>query len=89
MLFFLPLIGAAAGAAIGVLTKRIDDIGITSEQLDTIGKRVGPGTSALFVVNTDTDRDRLAERFHGLGGSLIASNLVPEEEAEVRRAFED
>lgn len=89
VLFFLPLIGAAAGAAIGVLTKRIDDIGITSEQLDTIGKRVGPGTSALFVVNTDTDRDRLAERFHGLGASLIASNLVPEEEAEVRRAFED
>lgn len=89
VLFFLPLIGAAAGAAIGVLTKRIDGIGITSEQLDTIGKRVGPGTSALFVVNTDTDRDRLAERFHGLGASLIASNLVPEEEAEVRRAFED
>lgn len=73
---------------IGVISKRIGDIGITKEQLDTIGKQVGPGSSALFVVNTDSDRDRLAERFHGLGATLIASNLVPVEEAEVRRAFE-
>jgi uncharacterized membrane protein len=88
-LFFLPLIGAAAGAAIGVLAKKMDAVGITKEQLDTIGKEVVPGTSALFVVNHDSDRDRLAERFNGLGGTLIASNLVSGEEDEIRRAFED
>jgi uncharacterized membrane protein len=88
-LFFLPLIGAAAGAAIGVLAKKMDAVGITKEQLDTIGKAVVPGTSALFVVNHDSDRDRLAERFHGLAGSLIASNLVSGEEEEIRRSFED
>lgn len=88
-LFFLPLIGAAAGAAIGVLAKKMDAVGITKEQLDTIGEAVVPGTSALFVVNHDSDRDRLAERFRGLGGALIASNLVSGEEDEVRRAFED
>ncbi|MFB7250686.1 DUF1269 domain-containing protein [Microbacterium sp. NPDC056234] len=88
-LFFLPLIGAAAGAAIGVLAKKMDAVGITKDQLDTIGKAVVPGTSALFVVNHDSDRDRLAERFHGLGGTLIGSNLVSAEEEEIRRAFED
>lgn len=41
------------------------------------------------MVNTDSDRDRLAERFHSLDATLIASSLVPEEEADVRRAFED
>jgi uncharacterized membrane protein len=88
-LFFLPLIGAAAGAAIGVLAKKMDAVGITKEQLERIGAEVVPGTSALFVVNHDSDRDRLAERFNGIGGTLIASNLVSGEEDDVRRAFED
>lgn len=87
-LFFLPLVGAAAGAAIGVLYKRVEAVGISKNQLDTIGQEVGPGSSALFVVNHDSDRDRLAERFRGLDGKLIASNLVSGEEADVRRAFE-
>lgn len=88
-LFFLPLVGAAAGAAIGVLSKRVEAIGISKGQLETIGKEVTPGTSALFVVVRDSDRDRVGERFHGLGARLIASNLVKGEEDEVRRAIED
>ncbi|MFE6734734.1 DUF1269 domain-containing protein [Microbacterium sp. NPDC057650] len=88
VLFFLPLIGAAAGAAIALLVKKMDAVGITKEQLDRIGKEVTPGTSALFVVNTETDRDRLAEHFHGLNGTLIASNLVGVDEDTVRQAFE-
>lgn len=87
-LFFLPLVGAAAGAAIGVLYKRVEAVGISKDQLETIGREVEPGTSALFVVNHDSDLDRLAERFRGLEGRLLASNLVAGEEEDVRRAFE-
>lgn len=46
------------------------------------------GTSALFVVSSDGDRDRLAERFRGQNATLIASNLVQGEVEDVRRAFE-
>lgn len=87
-IFFLPLVGAAAGAALGVLHKRVEAIGISKDQLETIGQQVVPGTSALFVVNHDSDRDRLAERFRGLDGTLVSSNLVSGEEEDVRRAFE-
>ena len=88
-IFFLPLVGAAAGAAIGVLRKRVEAIGISNDQLETIGEQVVKGTSALFVVNHDSDLDRLAERFRGLDGTLVASNLVAGEEEDVRRAFEE
>lgn len=87
-IFFLPLVGAAAGAALGVLHKRVEAVGISKSQLETIGEQVVPGTSALFVVNHDSDRDRLAERFRGLDGTLVSSNLVSGEEEDVRRAFE-
>lgn len=87
-LFFLPVLGAAAGAAINILRKKVEGIGITSEQLDSIGKEVVAGTSALFVVSSDSDLDRLAERFRGQQGRLIASNLVEGEAEDIRRAFE-
>ncbi|WP_154793327.1 DUF1269 domain-containing protein [Occultella kanbiaonis] len=87
-LFFLPLIGAAAGAAISLLNKHMQDVGITREQLDAIGKQVGPGSSALFVVTSERDLDLVAERFRGHEGTLIATNLVAGEADEVRQAFE-
>lgn len=87
-LLLLPTIGAAAGAAVNLLRKRAEGVGITKDQLDSIGSQVVAGTSALFVVSSDGDRDRLAERFRGQNATLIASNLVQGEVEDVRRAFE-
>lgn len=87
-LFFLPMIGAAAGAAINILRKKVEGVGISSEQLDTIGKEVVAGTSALFVVSSDSELDRLAERFRGQEAKLIATNLVAGELEEIKQAFE-
>lgn len=88
-LLLLPTIGATAGAAINLLRKRAQDVGITQDQLDSIGQKVVAGTSALFVVASDGDLDRLAERFRGQDAQLIASNLVQGEVEDVKRAFED
>ncbi len=88
-LFFLPLVGAAAGAVIGLVHKKMAGIGITQEQLDTIGREVTPGTSALFVVATDAEFDRLAERFRGQHAHLMSTNLVGADADDVRRAFEE
>lgn len=87
-LFLLPMIGAAAGAAINILRKKVEGVGISSEQLDTIGKEVVAGTSALFVVSLESDLDRLAERFRGQSATLISSNLVAGELDDVKQAFE-
>ncbi len=87
-LLLLPTLGAAAGAVVNILRKRMQDVGISQDQLDSIGKEVVAGTSALFVVSSDSDLDRLAERFRGQRATLVASNLVRGEVEDVRRAFE-
>ncbi|GAB2608937.1 DUF1269 domain-containing protein [Pseudactinotalea suaedae] len=87
-LIFLPMIGAAAGAAVNILRKKMEGVGISSDQLDNIGKEVVPGTSALFVVSSDSDLDRLAERFRGQSGHLIGTNLVEGELDDIKQAFE-
>ena len=78
-LFFVPLVGGLAGAALGALGRATEDAGITKEQLETIRTQVTAGTSALFAVTEQGDLDRLGERFRGMRTSLIATNLTDAE----------
>ena len=86
-LFFMPVIGGLAGAAIGAISKATEDAGITKEQLETIRSEVTEGTSALFLVTEQGDLDRLGERFHGLHNKLIATNLTDAERSVLLETF--
>jgi uncharacterized membrane protein len=78
-LFFVPVVGGLAGAAVGALAKATEDAGITKEQLERIRSEVTEGTSALFLVTEQGDLDRLGERMGGLHSKLIATNLTDAE----------
>src|SRR3954471_23391146 len=86
-LFFMPVVGGLAGAALGALSKRTEDAGITKEQLEKIRTEVTEGTSALFLVTESGDLDRLGERFHGMNSKLIATNLTDAEKDELFETF--
>lgn len=86
-LFLVPVLGAAAGAAIGASTKAMEAVGIDKDQLDRIRAGVTPGTSALFVVTEDGDLDRVGERFHGVHGTLVATNLTDAERSTLLETF--
>jgi uncharacterized membrane protein len=86
-LFFVPVIGVAAGAAIGGLAKATEGVGITKEQLETIRSEVTEGTSALFLVTEQGDLDRVGERFHGEHMKLIDTNLTDEERKVLLETF--
>lgn len=86
-LFFVPLLGAAAGAGIGALAKATAAVGIDEEQLETIRRGITPGTSALFLVTEEADLDRVGERFHGGRGALVATNLTDAERSVLVETF--
>ncbi len=86
-LFFVPVIGGVAGAAIGAIAKMTADAGITKEQLERIRTQVTPGTSALFVVTEEGDLDRVGERFHQMNSKLIATNLTDAERRVLLETF--
>lgn len=86
-LFFIPVIGGLAGAAIGALAKRTEDVGITTEQLEKIRTEVTAGTSALFVVTEGANLDRLGERMRGMRGTLVATNLTDAERSVLIETF--
>jgi uncharacterized membrane protein len=86
-LFFVPVIGGVAGAAIGAIAKMTQDAGISKDQLETIRTQVTPGSSALFVVTDEGDLDRVGERFHHMNSKLIATNLTDAERRVMLETF--
>jgi uncharacterized membrane protein len=88
-MFMVPVLGAAAGAAVGALSKATGAVGISKEELETIRSQVTEGTSALFAVTDEGDLDRLGERFHGAHMKLVDTNLTKEERDLLLETFGD
>lgn len=86
-IFFMPVLGAAAGAAIGAVSKATEGVGIRKEDVETIRNEITAGSSALFVVTEDSDLDRLGERFHGMHSKLVDSNLTGPERRLLLETF--
>jgi uncharacterized membrane protein len=82
-MFAVPVIGLAAGGALGAWSKAAEKLGITKEQIEEIRAELTEGTSALFVVSDHGELDRLGERFRGVHMSLIQTNLTEAERAEL------
>lgn len=86
-LFFVPVIGGVAGAAIGAISKATEGTGITKEQLAKIRTEITEGTSALFAVTDQGNLDRLGERFHGMQSTLVDTNLTDAEREVLLETF--
>ena len=87
-LFFMPLLGAAAGAGIGAIHKATDGVGIGKDQLEAIRTQVTEGTSALMVITDEGNLDRVGEHFHGMHWTLVDTNLTEPERKLLLETFD-
>ncbi|WP_313408973.1 DUF1269 domain-containing protein [Aeromicrobium sp.] len=88
LIFFVPLLGAAIGAATGALSGSLADVGIDDGFINRIREEVTPGTSALFVMTSDTVLDKVKDAFSDAGPSeLVFTNLSSEQESALREVF--
>jgi uncharacterized membrane protein len=83
----IPVLGLAAGAGLGALAKATERLGISEEQLLTIGRGITEGSSALFLVTESGDLDRLGERMRGVDMKLVETNLIGVEQEMLRETF--
>ena len=63
LIFFVPLLGLAIGAASGALFGSLADVGISDSFIKSVRDQVTPGTSALFLLSSDAVIDRVKEEF--------------------------
>lgn len=87
-IFFVPLLGAALGTATGLSSGALSAVGIDDGFINRVRDRVTPGTSALFVLTTDSVVDAVMDT---LGGQLpsdpIFTDLTDGQETALRDVF--
>jgi uncharacterized membrane protein len=91
LLFFIPLLGVAIGAGIGALMGHFADTGISKDFIDSVKAKVVPGTSALFLMSSNANTEKVSEEVKksGLKAELIQSNLSDAQADELRKTFSD
>jgi uncharacterized membrane protein len=87
LIFFVPFFGLAVGAAMGALSGKMADYGISDEFINKTREQVTEGTSALFLMTSDAVQDKVIDEFKGSEFELIASNLTKEQEEQLMAAF--
>jgi uncharacterized membrane protein len=87
LIFFMPLLGLAIGAAGGAILGSLKDVGISETFIADVRDQVTPGTSALFALTSDAVPDGVAEAFSTTRPELIRANLSAEQEARLREVF--
>ena len=86
-MFTVPVVGVVAGAALGVLSRKTNAVGISNDDIERVRSEVTEGTSALFVITDEGDLDRVGERFRGVHSKLVETNLTPAERERLMETF--
>ncbi len=79
-------LGGALGAAGGALDAKWwkDDFGIPDDFVQDVGALVQPGDSAIFALLRTADTALVAARFSDYGGTVLSTNLSPEQAKQVQ-----
>jgi uncharacterized membrane protein len=77
----------AVGAAMGLLTGSLTDVGIDDDFIEGVRSEVQPGSSALFVLSSHAVTDAVREAFADEKPVLIHSNLSQGDAARLREYF--
>jgi uncharacterized membrane protein len=75
-----PLVGAAIGAAVGGAGTAavMASAGIRGDFITEVQALMKPGTSAIFVLDSVGDMDVILHGIHGLGGTVLKTNVDAE-----------
>ena len=89
ILFWMPLLGMAAGTLVGALSGSLGDYGVNDEFIQDVAKSIEPGQSALFLLVIDATADRVTEEIKPWHPKVLRTNLSREQEGKLRQAFSE
>jgi len=87
ILFFMPWLGVSVGTVTQALTQKLTGCGISDSFVKEVGATIMPGSSALFLIITGMNEDRIIEVLSRHKATLLHKSLSTEDEVKLRDAF--
>ena len=87
LIFFVPVLGMATGAALGALAAKGSDYGIDDDFIKDLGEKLQPGSSAIFLLVRQAEPEKVIGRLQRFKGEVIHTSLSPDQEAQLKEAF--
>jgi uncharacterized membrane protein len=82
-----PILGLAAGAAVGSISRGMKDYGLDDDFVEEVSAWVRPNTSALFLLVKEAKADEVLERLRPTEAIVLTSTLAPEAEERLRQSL--
>lgn len=86
LVFMMPLLGMVIGGTAGAASGAMTDYGIDDDFMRELGRRMRPGSAAVFVLLHKTTVDKLIPALRGHGGHVLQTSLSDEVEQRLRDA---
>ena len=87
LLFWMPWLGLAIGAASGALGGVLTDYGVDDKFIKEVGGKIESGHSALFLLVESWTEDRVMDEIKGFDAEVLQTSLSKEDEAKLKAAF--
>ena len=87
LIFLVPVVGVAVGAASGAIVAHFAKYGMTKEYMNQINEAIKPGQSGLFILADDVKVDRVIPMLKDLHARVLRTSLSLDQEKALRDAF--
>ena len=82
-----PILGLAAGAAVGAISGSMKDLGIDNKFIQQVTKALAPNTSAIFLLVKEANGPRVLEELAKFEGHILTTDLDPEQQKRLEKAL--
>ncbi len=87
ILFYMPWIGVSVSSITQALVQKLSSYGISDSFVKETGATIMPGSSALFLIITSMNEDKIIEVLSRHKATLLRKNLSVADEVKLREAF--
>jgi len=87
LIFWMPWLGFAIGAATGAISGKLTDIGIDDAFIKETSDAIKPGEAGVFMLVGQTTPDKVEAEIKGTQATVIKTNLSHEQEEHLRELF--
>jgi uncharacterized membrane protein len=87
LIFLMPLVGTALGAASGALGGPLSDTGIKDDFMKDAAQALMPGSAGLFLLIRKMTTDKVLADLEGVGGTVLRTSFDHTNEQALRDAL--